>query len=105
MLACVNKSSTIPTNFHKYFNFPRLNNFFKMYLTDCTMKDRFNPEEYNDFKFWREPIDDVSLDDLSEVKVPKEIKAPNKEPTTPILSQYDAFMYWREPIPEIDVEL
>lgn len=68
-----------------------------MYLTDSNIHDRFNPEEYNDFKFWREPIVEIALDDLEE----KEEKMAQKE-ETPILNQFDAFMYWREPIPELD---
>ncbi|GIX69200.1 hypothetical protein CEXT_636921 [Caerostris extrusa] len=66
-----------------------------MYLTDSNIHDRFNPEEYNDFKFWREPIMDIPLDDLD-----TEIMEKKTETTTS--SQYDSFLYWRDPIPDLD---
>ncbi|KAF8789702.1 hypothetical protein HNY73_007621 [Argiope bruennichi] len=66
-----------------------------MYLTDSSIYDRFNPQEYNDFNFWREPIMDISLDDLD-----TELMGKKDEAT--ISSQFDSFLYWRDPIPDLD---
>ncbi|KFM76317.1 hypothetical protein X975_15322, partial [Stegodyphus mimosarum] len=66
----------------------------KMYPANEMLYEYFNPEEYNNFQFWREPIMEVTLDDFELHDV--------MDKDERVLSQYDSFLYWRDPIPDLD---
>ncbi|GFQ70307.1 WRNPLPNID domain-containing protein [Trichonephila clavata] len=88
-------SPKLPLCCKKKISFSCINITCTMYLTDSNIHDRFNPEEYNDFKFWREPIMEISFDDL-------EVDLVEKKVETSISNQFDSFLYWRDPIPELE---
>lgn len=66
-----------------------------MYLAEDHFYDHFHAEEYNDFKFWREPIMEISLEEL-------EIPEAKKKDEVVVSIEFDSFLYWRDPIPELD---
>ncbi|KAF7667823.1 hypothetical protein LDENG_00045480 [Lucifuga dentata] len=81
-------------------------------LTEMQASTAANPEEFNSFLFWREPLPPIE-DDLLDLLGPvdssssadKQKQTESQTSTAADPEQFSDFLFWREPLPSIEDDL